>query len=86
MTAAPPIVVRGGGSSAGILLVLLAIIGLLALFSGKLESWIDTIGGGGGQARTSAALARPLLTPGEQTRVPTPTPAPPRGGGGQATG
>lgn len=44
------IVVRGGGSSGAILLLFVAIVGLVALFTGNLDRWINAIAGGAGGA------------------------------------
>jgi uncharacterized iron-regulated membrane protein len=80
----PPIVMipgasRGGSSSAGILLLLVAIIGLVALFTGNLDRWIDRIAGKQGGA---AGLVAP---PGQAATVPevaSPTAGPTSSSGG----
>lgn len=50
---AEPIVIRqvggaGGGSAAGLLLLFVAIVGLMALFTGNLERWIQAVAGPAG--------------------------------------
>jgi len=71
------VVVRsGGGSPAGILLLLIAVIGLVMLFTGNLDRVINLIAGGAGGAAglssTPAASESAAATSGPVTRVPTP--------------
>jgi len=84
MAAAPrQVIVRSGGSgAAGVLLLLLAIAGLVALFSGNLDRVIDAIAGGAGGAAgltSSGAGGVPFADPAVQDRSPQPA-----GGGGSA--
>lgn len=77
MTATRTVVVKSGsGSSAGILLLLLAVLGLIALFTGNLDKLIHAVAGPAGGA---AGLSAPVQTDTSgnivQT-VPTPPPAP----------
>jgi hypothetical protein len=72
---ARPIVVQtggaGGSSAAGLLLMLVAIVGLVALFSGNLERWIAAVagpaGGPEGLYRPSFDTGAPLGAPGPAT-------------------
>lgn len=77
----------GSSSSAGILLLLLAIAGLLALFSGNLDRLIGAIagpaGGAEGLVRRDGAAAFPK-DPAVRDRTAAPAPATPRGGDQEA--
>lgn len=44
------IIMRGGGSSGAILLLFVAIVGLVALFTGNLDRWIGAVAGSAGGA------------------------------------
>lgn len=77
-----PVPVQGGGSSAaGILLLLVAIVGLVALFSGNLDRWIAAVAGPAGGAEGLSGSGSRVV--GGSWGEPTPAPATrPAGSGG----
>lgn len=62
-----PVIIRSGSGAAGVLLLLLAIAGLLALFSGNLDRLINAIAGSAGGAE---GLIGAGGDPAVQDRVP----------------
>ncbi len=66
--AARTVYVAGGGGSAGVLLLFVAIVGLVALFTGNLDRWINAIAGKqGGAPGLGGSTAPPPPTTGAAT-------------------
>jgi hypothetical protein len=75
MSSPRTVIVKGaGGGSAGILLVLIAVVGLVALFSGNLDRLINAIAGkqGGDPGLGAAEPTQEVGAASTQTRIPTP--------------